>query len=398
MFFNRKVKNPYDHVKNLKRIRIASLKSRYFTNDYIENYDTSVSVKKIVYKSKYEKKRILAENLSQLVETIKSMHSMEDFSIYLVEMNDINNQYNTLNQIERKIIRTISENGNINLTIHEILNNNTLGDTINISGLFGMKNTIYNFVIMVDGRVCFISNFFCLISFKQFSKRKNNFGTNNAFISKMYTDFMNGTNNDFEYYMEVLFSPQPKTRKIPKFNPSMKFPIFFYNVNSDFLLNQNLSNNTSVISNDDTLIHDGSDIYSDIHSDDNNNTGDNNENNIGDYIDIEHSSPSSIQYPSQYPLDFAQFPFPLPEYSDLLHYFIMNNRFLITNPNLYQIIHPYQSVLPSQIHNQLIDVDINIDVNNDQQMNNSSFIPVSSFHQVNTDTSIFNTSFPFSFS
>ena len=244
-FFKNKTKNDYPHTSNLKCIRLESIKNKNYDIDF-EGFNF---VDRYLYKNKQFFKEI---NQTGVLLNFLLYGYTDNTRLFLVEI-DIPNSYETYDEIERKIKDTIENDEELHLTIHELYVNNKAGNIKNISTVLKTnekKDVMYNFVRMVENEVQQISNFFSLISFKQFSKRGN------SFLDKHYQNFLSGKPNDFKHYMEILFKPQTKNqKKIPRFNSEFKFPIRFYNIHSNDIYTDD--NHTGDI-------HTG-----DIHTDDN---------------------------------------------------------------------------------------------------------------------------------
>ena len=170
---------------------LKGLQMKFYNNS---NNNKATSVIGIIYKDYYSL-NIFIENLVNL-KSLLFDSSIKNYVFYLVGINNITTYYKTYNSIETKIkeMNKNNNNDNLDLIIHEINLTTDSDNSNNISQLLkdkAKKNTLFSFVVMIDDEVHYISNFFGLISFKQFSKRGN------SFLANHFCKLQNGDENDF---------------------------------------------------------------------------------------------------------------------------------------------------------------------------------------------------------
>ncbi|OUM64293.1 hypothetical protein PIROE2DRAFT_60754 [Piromyces sp. E2] len=247
-----KTKDKKEHVANLKEKRMNTIENEAYKNI---NYDGSNFVKRYLYKDNnfvtLNQQNYVLYNFSVL----GNIGNTEDFELYLVETDSFSNSCKTYDDIENKITKMKKNGRKLHLNIYDIdIKNNEEDRGRTISSFFktnkNNKFILYSFVVIADGTVQQISNFFSLISFRQFSKRKG------SLIDRQYEKFLKGKPNDLKYYMEELFKQPQNHQRIPKFKNEFKFPINFYNVhggNDEIIKNTTIESST-IIKDDDVSI------------------------------------------------------------------------------------------------------------------------------------------------
>jgi len=150
----------------------------------------------------------------------------EHARVFLVEINGIRtDQLLTYQRIE-ELIRRRQQNININITEVNIVENIQGEQRINERIRLNLRRgySIYSFAIIINNEVRFISEFFSMISEKQFYRR------NGSFISSQFENFNRRLPNDFLYYMQPFFRELRNGQRIPRFNREFNFPLNFYNI------------------------------------------------------------------------------------------------------------------------------------------------------------------------
>ncbi|OUM64279.1 hypothetical protein PIROE2DRAFT_60744 [Piromyces sp. E2] len=233
-FFKNRTKNENKYVAELKNKRIQALENER----YDLNYDGPNYIKKYPYK---DGNFIKIFKDHYVLFTFSISGNIENGKIYLVEIDNIPNNCKTYDDLKGIIEDKNRKGEELNLIVHDF--DNYYEKTIFEETIFSLLKTnknnnhiLYNFVIMVDGKVKQISNFFSLISYKQFLKIRN------SFLNKHFQKFFRGTNgepNDLKYYLEVFFKKPKNNKRVTKFNDKFKFPINFYNFYSNNSGNSN---------------------------------------------------------------------------------------------------------------------------------------------------------------
>ncbi|OUM66148.1 hypothetical protein PIROE2DRAFT_6670, partial [Piromyces sp. E2] len=98
------------------------------------------------------------------------------------------------------------------------------GDDDNYTTKWKKKFNIYFFVIIVNGEVNAVSDFFSLRSEKQFTRRKD------SILKKQYKLLKDNKTNNYEYYSNIFFKPYNKRINTIKFKPEFHFKINFYHL------------------------------------------------------------------------------------------------------------------------------------------------------------------------
>jgi len=248
-FFKDRIKRNYKHANNLRKLYIKGLRDKNYNKD---NKDTT-SIIRVVYKE-FSTANIILEDLRR----IKDFFPNDLVSVYLVSTNDVTDCCDTHRKIENKIKSIIGGGKSLHLNINEISINHDSENAKNISEILRKnteKNAIFNILIMIKHEVRYLSDFFALLSFKQYSKRPD------SYVSKQYGKLKDDEPNNFKYCMNVIFKKH-SFGTLPRFNTELKFPIRFYSINSneDKLGSSSpMMDNVSVVSND-TLIPDVNEI------------------------------------------------------------------------------------------------------------------------------------------
>jgi len=241
--YKNKTKKNYEHVHEFKRMYFDCLNLLKNDQEYLE-YSKFLSIKRFIYKdndfedekgkrpknypkksknekkSKKEKKSIINYFLS----TFKVRNLPLGARIFLVETNSITSQCRNYQKIEEKI-RSIGQDLYLNIT--EVTTSEDDRGYQKIERRIRTnsgKSFIYSFAIMIDNKVHYISEFFSLISFKQFSKRQG------SFMNTQYKNFKGKRKNQFLYYAETFFKTLKKNQKIPRFRDEFMFSLDFFDI------------------------------------------------------------------------------------------------------------------------------------------------------------------------
>ncbi|OUM64284.1 hypothetical protein PIROE2DRAFT_60746 [Piromyces sp. E2] len=337
MYKNNTKKVP-EHTKKFRTLVIKSNVQQKNGSLISHGNMRPILIKRFIYKDRVFK----GEDPVNLIKSKFLIRGLpEKARIFLVETNEISNQCQTYEKIEAKIKKCVEEGKKL-IDITEITKSGSDGKITNSDSDGKITNSdsdgeitnsdsdgymefnknlktnkqsdvIYSFVIMMKNKVKYISDFFSLISAKQFSKREGNF------ISKLKNN-----KNEFLYYVNVLFYPlKRKGQKFPKFKENFMFPINFYNILSSSVPPSSHTTPELVERDDESVISDIT-ISNEVESTDfvvnspsmksditlSNGDEDNQMGMNGDEANQVYSSPMSFYYSSPPPLSPSSSPSP----------------------------------------------------------------------------------------
>jgi len=219
-----KKRSAYDHVERLKEWF-----KECYTNQYSEvNKNNKYGfIKMLLYKESLKVTSIVNKFF------INGLSSNDE--VFLMETDSYPSHCKRISDMKKKNEELMKKGEDINLKCHKVCHNSLEGQW-NFEEMFeslktngtqcGKKRTIYCFVVLENGYIKCISDFFSLISFKQFCKRNGN-----SLLEVNYNNLKKGEENDFYYYLNTIFDGEyVKNRKYQKYNSDFLYMINFYNV------------------------------------------------------------------------------------------------------------------------------------------------------------------------
>ncbi|OUM66149.1 hypothetical protein PIROE2DRAFT_6671 [Piromyces sp. E2] len=243
--------NLFYYIKeNITKYKLLIRGSTNLNNLYTESFLKKNAVINCNNRFGFIKRFIYSENdlMKELIVNLNFLlrGDTENKQFYLVELNnirncktisDLHNYFNKKNKL------------NINIQLVNTVSHKNLNDCssqikcIRIPlKIHKPNNPIYNIVIVSNGNIIGMSDFFSLITKKSFFHSSK---IRNSFIQQHFNSFMNDKHNDFHYYLNSFFEFFDEKRTIQKIKSQFVFPINIYDINIT-----NEEKNQNQISND----------------------------------------------------------------------------------------------------------------------------------------------------